>query len=153
MTEWFEFLKNASQAASFVAILIVTTFATMQRGQLKTNKETIEGLRGDRDDMEARLENRDRTHVEELAKRDGELAAAEKRISDLESEVAALGRTVTGEVHLTVIEGLISDLSHSLAAHHGEAMAGLNAMQESQAAMLAALGGLADAIRELKEAA
>lgn len=153
MTEWFDFLKTASQAASFVAILIVTTFATMQRGTVKSQKETIEGLRGDRDDMETRLENRDRLHAEELARRDGQLEAATKRISDLEAEVAALGRTVTGEVHLTVIEGLISDLSHSLAAHHAEAMAGLAAMQQAQTEASTALLSVVAAIKELREAA
>lgn len=111
-------LLEIAQAASFLGLLIVTTFAGLQRAQLQSVREQLTDFRGE-------VADKDRRYDEQTALR----AADAKRITDLEAEVAALRRTVTGEAHLVVIEGSIGDLSRSLTEHHKDAMGGLGRVE------------------------
>lgn len=141
MNDWL----NLLQGASFVAVLLSGTWIGLQRGQIANANKSIEGLRGDRDDLNARLEQRDEKHAEQLLERDAQLAAANARLVDLEAEVSALRKTVTGEIHLTVIEGLIRDVATALGTHHTEAMTNVAQVLERQSDLVAA-------VRELRAA-
>lgn len=113
---------NLLQGASFVGLLIVSTYSGIQQSRVKGFKDRIADLQGDRDDLATRIEARDLAHAEEKHGWAGERSAYMQRLKDAEEEVAALRRTVTGEAHLTIIEGLIMDLTRALASHHDSTM-------------------------------
>lgn len=126
MDDWLKLL----QGASFVGLLIVTTFAGLQRGQVQNLKGTIDGLRGDRDDLNIRLEARDRELTEERAQRASERAEDLRNIGELQSAVQTLSRTVTGEAHLVALEDLVTHLKTALDQHHEAAMANLEQIRD-----------------------
>lgn len=113
---------NLLQGASFVGLLIVSTYSGIQASRVKGLRDRIEDLQGDRDDLATRVEARDAAHTEERHAWGGERAALVQKAKDAEEEVAALRRTVTGEAHLTIIEGLIMELTRALASHHESSM-------------------------------
>lgn len=135
MDEWLAIL----QGASFVGLLIVTTVAGLQRGQVQNLKATIEGLRGDRDDLTERLDRRDAELAEERASRTAERTKDQQQIAKLSEAVDVLRATVTGEAHLVALEGSLADLTTSLATHHGDAMDGLQRLENALAELTAAL--------------
>lgn len=137
ITDWLSTL----QGASFVGVLIVTTFAGLQRGQIQNLKESQAGLRGDRDDLNLRFERSQEDLADERAVRVRETSERDKKIAELTSAVEVLRATVTGEAHLVTIEGQVGDMAANLAQHHIDAMAGMGRLEQ-------ALSGLADAINK-----
>lgn len=113
---------NLLQGASFVGLLVVSTYSGIQQSRVKGLRDRIEDLQGDRDDLAARVDARDKLHGEEKHAWTGERAALVQKATDAEKEVEALRRIVTGEAHLTILEGLMMDLSRALASHHDSAM-------------------------------
>jgi chromosome segregation ATPase len=127
MDSWLAIL----QGASFVGLLIVTTVAGLQRGQVQNLKATIEGLRGDRDDLSDRLDRRDSELGEERSRRADERHMDQAKIAELTSAVNVLRETVTGETHLVALEGAVGDMAAALARHHGDAMGGVQRLEDA----------------------
>lgn len=119
------------QGASFVGLLIVTTFAGLQRGQTQNLKATVAGLRGDRDDLTERLDRRDGELAEEKTQRQREREADGKQIAKLEEAVSVLRSTVTGETHLVTLEDLVTHMNEVLVTHHEAAMVKLDALEKA----------------------
>lgn len=126
MDEWLAIL----QGASFVGLLIVTTVAGLQRGQVQNLKASLEGVRGDNADLRQRVEDRDVMLMDERTTRGLERTADQAKIAELQSAVAVLRDTVTAEVHWVTVEGQVEELQAQLANHHRDAMARLDAFLE-----------------------
>ena len=118
MNDWL----NVLQLATLIGLAVVSTYVGIQRARSKDQDERIEGLRGDRDDLQARVEARDRMIAEEREARLLERSADYAQIARLNEAVEVLKETVTGEVHWTAVEGL-------LASHHDEAMVRLQRIE------------------------
>jgi uncharacterized protein YlxW (UPF0749 family) len=122
---------NVLQGASFVGLLIVTTYAGLQRGNMASLKESLEAVRADNADLRQRVEDRDGKLAEERDVRATERATDRERIGKLQEAVDVLKSTVTGETHLVTLEDLVTHMNEVLVQHHESAMTELHALKVS----------------------
>jgi hypothetical protein len=93
---WFSLILAIGGVASFVGLALMRTNQT-------TLRETNNDLRSQLGDIKA-------ARAEEQAECAKQHAEDQARIAELENENTALGRVVTGEVHLVAIAQRIEDL-------------------------------------------
>lgn len=127
MTDWL----NLLQGASFVGLLIVTTYAGLQRGNMASLKESLEAVRADNADLRQRVEDRDVKLAEERDARLNERAQDREKIAKLQEAVDVLRSTVTGETHLVTLEDLVTHMNEVLVQHHESAMTELHGLKDA----------------------
>lgn len=125
MSDWL----NLLQGASFVGLLIVTTYAGLQHGNMASLKESLEAVRADNADLRQRVEDRDDKLSEERDQRARERSQDNAKIAKLEEAVDVLRSTVTGEAHLVALENLVTHMNEVLVQHHESAMPELHELK------------------------
>jgi hypothetical protein len=135
-SSWLDLLRNAF----FIGGIVAFTWIGIQRGQIRGLKDSVDGLRGDRDDRDKRLADRDAAMLVERNQRAAERASDLSKIASLEAAVETLRATVTGEAHLVALEGSLAGMADALAAHHADAMSGIDKIEAALVRVEKALG-------------
>lgn len=135
-SSWLDLLRNAF----FIGGIVAFTWIGIQRGQIKGLKDSVEGLRGDRDDEKERVRARDAVLTQERKERAQERQEDMAKIANLEAAVDTLRATVTGEAHLVALEGSLAGMADALGAHHADAMKGLDRIEAALVRVEEALG-------------